>query len=666
MARKGQCVKPVGGLLAIALAVMLPALPAAGALPEVMPAEQVVGVEGKEGQSFELFRVRTDGDEYGLVTERSLDLSARWSPDGRHLAFVRSGRDALEPWIVRPDGTGARRLGPAGYTPSWAPDSRRVAFATATEREPAGRLTVVEVAGGPARELAGTEGAFDPRWHPTGHQLSFARAGRLFVGPATGGQPAALPVRGDAWSPAEWAPDGRRLVWVEADADAHEAAGTRRLVVARPDGTGRTVLVGDLEVIQQPQWSPDGRMIAFAALPAESHALALWRVDPRSGDRTALLVDADADDFAPRWLPDARRLVFTRYVDRFAIASDRDTWLVAVDGSEARPVTATGRSIPTDVSPGKALRVGGADRIQTAVALSTAERETAEAVVLARADDYPDALTGGPLAASRGAPLLLTARDRLHPATAREITRLGARTAYLLGGPAALSERLRDDLAEIGVTEVTRLGGADRFDTARLVAGAVAGPGGADDVYVAAGQDADLGRGWPDALAVSGLAAYQQRPLLLVRSRDVPEATAAALDALDPARASVIGGPRAVDESVADALRDRGLAVDRLAGEDRYATSARVAEAAVQAGMAAHRPWLVTGRVFPDALAAGPAAASDGGVLRLVDGRAGLDESTREALAADGCGVGRVLVVGGPAALTPPVAVDVERAVACR
>jgi putative cell wall-binding protein len=56
--------------------------------------------------------------------------------------------------------------------------------------------------------------------------------------------------------------------------------------------------------------------------------------------------------------------------------------------------------------------------------------------------------------------------------------------------------------------------------------------------------------------------------------------------------------------------------VERLAGTDRYATSAAIAARFFPAAVVA--TYVATGENFPDALAAGPAAASWGGPLVLV------------------------------------------------
>ena len=103
---------------------------------------------------------------------------------------------------------------------------------------------------------------------------------------------------------------------------------------------------------------------------------------------------------------------------------------------------------PVDPDPQPELtldRIAGSGRVETAVAVSgSAFPDGTGTVVLARADDFADALTGAPLAASFDAPLLLTGVDALPAATGDEITRLGAGNAVLLGGTGAISESVAE------------------------------------------------------------------------------------------------------------------------------------------------------------------------------------------------------------------------------
>lgn len=271
------------------------------------------------------------------------------------------------------------------------------------------------------------------------------------------------------------------------------------------------------------------------------------------------------------------------------------------------------------------LRYQGSTRIDTAVVLSQQSfPDGAEFVVVARSDQYPDALAGGPLAFAVGAPILLTNQSGLDPVAAREITRLGASTAYVLGGPAALSSRVDSNLRTRGVDVVTRLAGDDRFETAGVIAGellTVTGRTAATDVYLTEGASDDPNRGWPDAVAVAPLAAFQQRPVLLLRRDQLPSSTSVALDELATTAAAAVGGPDAISDDVLDQVRGLGIDVERVAGATRYQTSRLVADRSRDAGMTPERTWFATGTTFADALVGGPVIAADAGVLLLLDGQ---------------------------------------------
>lgn len=95
---------------------------------------------------------------------------------------------------------------------------------------------------------------------------------------------------GDAHSPA-WAPRGNRLAWLTGG--PYEDMG---LVVARPDGTGKRILMRSTgyNLLLTPIWTPDGRRLRAPVImwspltegcPASGR---LVEVDPSSGRRRTL------------------------------------------------------------------------------------------------------------------------------------------------------------------------------------------------------------------------------------------------------------------------------------------------------------------------------------------------------------------------------------------
>lgn len=271
---------------------------------------------------------------------------------------------------------------------------------------------------------------------------------------------------------------------------------------------------------------------------------------------------------------------------------------------------------PAPAPDAEVRRVAGADRIATAVEVSRAAyADGASTVVLARADLYPDALAGAPLATDHAAPLLLTDPTTLSAPSAAEIARLGATRVLLLGGTAAIDEAVEADLRGRGL-QVDRFAGTNRFATAAQIAAALGAVHPA--AFVAEGQHGDPERGWPDALAVAPLAAHAGRPILLTTRDTLPPETLAALDTGGTTEVTIVGGTVAVGQDVEAQLTAAGRRTARLAGADRYATAAMIHAAAVAAGMDRAVLWLATGHNFPDALAAGPAVAALGESLMLV------------------------------------------------
>lgn len=321
----------------------------------------------------------------------------------------------------------------------------------------------------------------------------------------------------------------------------------------------------------------------------------------------------------------------------------------AIDGAgnvQPDPVSAMGQ-----VADDAVQRLAGASRVETAVAISRAQHTHAGAVVVARADTYPDALAGGPLAYASQAPILLTDPTALSAATAAEIHRLGATTALVLGGEAAVGPQAAADLEAMGVT-VTRIAGSSRFATAAAVAEQL---GAAERVFLVEGAHADPSRGWPDALAVAPLAARLGAPILLVTRDSLPAETLDAVRTIGPERVTIVGGTAAVGDAVAAQITAAGFVVDRIAGSDRYATALAITDEATAGGVAdAVQTWLATGLNYPDALAAGPAVAASGGQLLLVHGQVpAASRAVLDRIAADGAALAMALLVGGPAAISP-------------
>ena len=106
-----------------------------------------------------------------------------------------------------------------------------------------------------------------------------------------------------------------------------------------------------------------------------------------------------------------------------------------------------------------------------------------------------------------------------------------------------------------------------------------------------------------------------------------------------------------MQSEIVEALPD--AQVERIAGASRYGTSLELARAAVAEGADASRTWLATGRNWPDALAAGPAAAPNQGLLLLVGARLAGSPGVPTWVQEHAGSTDRLHLVGGSNAVTP-------------
>lgn len=303
-------------------------------------------------------------------------------------------------------------------------------------------------------------------------------------------------------------------------------------------------------------------------------------------------------------------------------------------------------------------RVAGEDRYLTAIEASkNAFPLGASTVVLATGQNWPDALGGSALAGAVRGPILLTPGAALPEVVAEEIVRLGACRVYLLGGTAAVSAAVESALVTLmGRSDVVRLSGATRYETARAVADeTIRFMGSRYDrkVFVATGAD------FPDATAASPVAAYFVAPVLLAQP-----ASASVYRPPMALEAYILGGTSAISQETEDALvAEYGPThVERLSGIDRYATAAAVAQFGVDGCMTWHGVGLASGTVFPDALSGGAMLGTHRSVL-LLTAPATLSPATRAALETHVTDIaGTLHIIGGDAAISP--AVEAEAALA--
>lgn len=264
-------------------------------------------------------------------------------------------------------------------------------------------------------------------------------------------------------------------------------------------------------------------------------------------------------------------------------------------------------------------KLAGSNRYATAALVSKqCFPSISNTVILAAGDSYADSLVSAPLANAFNAPVLLTYKDMLPDATVKEMSRLGAAKAYLIGGEGVISKKVEDQLKAKGITPL-RIHSSyvpDRYGTA---------------VYVSANMDIARGKaptdvfiayanGYADTLAVSSIAAMKNAPILYINGSGLLDgSTKYYLDSIKGTLKNIyiIGGTGVISSKAESTLAPYGT-VKRLAGGNRYETCVAVNNyfSSILSGKSV---CLTTGQNYPDALSGGVLAAKNKAPMMIVD-----------------------------------------------
>lgn len=200
--------------------------------------------------------------------------------------------------------------------------------------------------------------------------------------------------------------------------------------------------------------------------------------------------------------------------------------------------------------------------------------------------------------------------------------------------------------ADAGEADIVRIAGDSRYLTAVAVSEvAYKAPAEADTVVLASGEN------FPDALAGSVLAAKLKAPILLTKKDSIDAKTLAEIARLKATKVVVLGGEKAIDDSVLNVLTAKGYAVRRIAGENRYETAVLIAK---ELESSSNEVFLATGENYADALAIGPYAAAQGIPILLTTSDA-LHKDTAKALKGK-----TVTILGGEKAVSNAVVREIE------
>ena len=205
-------------------------------------------------------------------------------------------------------------------------------------------------------------------------------------------------------------------------------------------------------------------------------------------------------------------------------------------------------------------------------------------IVLVNGNALVDGLAAAPLASSiadktsRKVPMLLTEADHLPKATVKFLKELMAdhlvgnnksATIHLVGGESVLNKSLEKELRGLGF-KIERYDGDNREETSLLVMDAVRKNNGKDSKAFVVGAEGEA-----DAMSISAVAADQKTPIVVAKKGGISEDAVYELKGMDT---TIVGGKTVVTARDENALREEAKSVNRIYGDNRKATNAKVIE----------------------------------------------------------------------------------------
>lgn len=149
-------------------------------------------------------------------------------------------------------------------------------------------------------------------------------------------------------------------------------------------------------------------------------------------------------------------------------------------------------------------RIGGKDRYETSVLVSKRLNDADKAAIMT-GDDFPDALSMAPIAASLGIPMVLVpGNGSLPPSVSQYISDANIDKTYIIGGTDAVQNQIEEQLPN-----PERISGSGKYGTNSAVIERFKNELKFDIIYAATGEE------FADALAGSALASLTSSPLIL-------------------------------------------------------------------------------------------------------------------------------------------------------
>lgn len=293
----------------------------------------------------------------------------------------------------------------------------------------------------------------------------------------------------------------------------------------------------------------------------------------------------------------------TDFVDTMPQTLTTDQFLKAVKNFDNWP--------KPPIKPVEVTRLWGQDRYETATKIADqvasqysidySKGQKLDNIVLASGNNWPDALSGAPLAYKLKAPILLL--DNTTDSSTRTWDYINAHVnknghIYILGGKGVIPQEFTDYLISMGFpsSNIQQIGGQDRDETSLMIAKMIGIDPSKNELIMVSDSN------YYDALSSTGADASANIPTLLVNPNGFGQGQKEFVDSVKYIVAE--GELSKTIESFYPRIADH----IRIGGNDEYDSNANIAERT----NAKNYIFLATGEDYPDALSGAALIAAMG------------------------------------------------------
>ncbi|WLD92985.1 SpoIID/LytB domain-containing protein [Alkalihalobacillus sp. AL-G] len=194
------------------------------------------------------------------------------------------------------------------------------------------------------------------------------------------------------------------------------------------------------------------------------------------------------------------------------------------------------------------VRIMGETRYHTAVKVAEQIQNSSEVIITSGNENSPDALSIASYAAKNQIPILLTRSDRVPAVVSNYLKKHNISKVHIIGGTVAVSKAVEDHVRGLGISNINRVQGEDRFATSVAIA--------KEFKYDMSNVIFASGYLFVDALPGAALAAKLNAPVILTRQDRFPNVVRGWLDGLsNQPFIHYLGGPVAISENTRDEIK---------------------------------------------------------------------------------------------------------------